>query len=85
MFDVREGADEATVRTALSEHGELLSCAFVAGLWSARFATHAMAEAAVAAGEWAGLPGAVVVLAYNDRAYDERGWYDGPPRRAHGV
>ena len=43
--------------------------------WRVRFASHAAAEAAVAAGEAARVAGVSAIFAfYNERPYDERGW-----------
>ena len=75
-----EAADEAAVRCALEVRGALVSVRRDAqGRWRARFASHADAERAVAAGPFEGAT--ALFPCHNARPYDGRGW----PRLESGV
>jgi hypothetical protein len=73
VYGVPEAVTEATMRSALEAHGEVLECARVeAGVWAAAYATHEQALAARAAAAPVGA--AAIDTEYNARPYDERGW-----------
>ena len=82
---------EAALRDALGVHGAVQSIRKDdEGAWHATFASHAAAEAAVAAGQGRGLKDATAIfLTYNGRAYDDvraraRAPPFAPPRRPRG-
>jgi hypothetical protein len=74
VLDAPAEAGEARVGGALGRHGKVVSCQREGRVWSAHFVEDAAAVTAAAAVDLAGLPGAKVALAYNERQYDERGW-----------
>ena len=73
LFDRQQG--EAEIRQVLGQYGPITSCELdvvpPGKTAVVRFATHAAARAARAAGPWAGLCGGVDML-YNERSYDGR-------------